>query len=291
MATEEATEVAEQIVVEEAEITEAEEVEEIEEETSEDEDDGEEQPESEEEQTTEDEGGLVVSLDEDEEDAEVSQPMRDLRQQNRDLKKRLKEIEAAKSVDNLEIGEKPKLEDFDYNTEKFEAALLEWSARKTEVETKTKEREEFAQRQVAEFEEKKALYNAARKKLNVKNFEEAEDVVKSTLPQIVQDVIIDNAKDPALVFYALGKNPKAMEGLSKAETLREAVSAAYKLGAQEAKMKVTGMKNKPKPETKIQGGAKPVKTGERQLEKLREEAAKTGDYTKVHAYKKQLRAS
>ena len=268
----------------EAEVVDAEEIETPD---TEDDDNGETPAEAEAEQEAEaEDGGLVVSLD-DEEDEEVSQPFREVRQQNRELKKRLKELEASKVEAAPELGEKPKLEDFDYDTEKFETALIEWSGRKSEIEATQKKQREVAEAAVAEFQEKKVRFNDAKKDLGVKDYDTAEEVVTSTLPQIVQDIIIDNAKDPALMIYALGKNPKAMEKISKATTLREAVAAAWDLSAQEARMKVTSMKNKPKPETRVEG-AKPVKTGDRQLEKLRAKAAQTGDFTEVNAYKKQM---
>ena len=237
-----------------------------------------------------DDSSILVTLDDEEDEDDASQPFRELRQQNRELTKRLKELESGKDAEAVvDVGEKPKLSDFDYDSDKFSEALLSWNERKREADAKAQAEREAGEQLAAEYQERLAGYRSAAKSLGVKDFDAAEEVVKETLPEVVQSIIVDNAKRPELVTYALGKNPDLMKDLPKGGSFRDAAKAAYMLGQIEANLKVTGMKKKPKPEGRIATGAKSLATGERQLEKLREEAAKTGDYTKVNAYRRKAR--
>ena len=54
-------------------------------------------------------------------------------------------------------------------------------------------------------------------------------------------------------------------------------------------MKVTNRKAAPPPEKTVRGNGAVSGTVDSQLERLRAEAEKTGNYTKVNAYKMQLR--
>lgn len=276
-------------------VTESDEIEEVEAPEIEDEnttedgaDDEQETPELAAEQEAET-GGLVVSLGEEEDEDDQSQPFRDMRQELREAKRELKELKASKQVETMqEVGEKPTLQDFDFDADKFEAALLDWNGRRQEAETKAKAEQEAVEKMASEYQENLASYKSRAKALPVKDFDEVEEVVREALPESVQSIIIDNAADPALMVYAMGKNPSVMADLPKGQSVRDIAKAAFALGAMEKGMKVTGMKPKPKPEGRVSGGVKPVTSGQKHLEKLRDEAAKTGDMTKVIAYKRKL---
>lgn len=251
--------------------------------------DGEQEPELATEQETEP-GGLVVTIGEEEdEDENASQPFRDMRQELRETKRKLKELEAAQATAPQEVGEEPQLADFDYDAGKYKTALLDWNTRKQKAEADAKAKEEEGQKLASQFQEKLSGYKAKAKELPVKDFDEVEELVRESLPEVTQNIIVDCAEKPELMVYALGKNPKIMADLPKGGTFRDAVAAAYALGKMEAGLKVTGMKNKPKPEGRVTGGARLPKTGDQKLEELEAEAARTGNRTKVLAHKRSLK--
>lgn len=232
--------------------------------------------------------GLVVSIG-DEEEAEETPVIRTVRQKNREQAKRIKELEerlsqASPPAQATELGPKPKIEDHDYDAGAFETALESWIAQKAKVDAEKAEREATSQKQQAEYSKKLESYNAAKAQLNVKDFSDAEDAVKSALSLEQQGVIVALSKDPALIIYALGKNPDTSERLAKSTDL---VAFSYELAKIETSMKVTGTK-KPAPEKRVRGGNVPVVSGEKQLERLEAEADRTGDRTAVQAYKRQL---
>jgi hypothetical protein len=86
----------------------------------------------------------------------------------------------------------------------------------------------------------------------------------------------------------LGKNPKKAKELSE---LKDPVQFAFAMGKLETQLKITSRKTTPPPpEKKVVGNAS-ASSSDDMLEKLRDEAARTGDFTKVVAYKRQLKQS
>jgi len=103
-----------------------------------------------------------------------------------------------------------------------------------------------------------------------------------------QGVVIQGAENPALVIYALGKNPKKAKELA---SIADPVKFAFAIAKLETQLKVTGKRTPPPPEKTVGGGTAPIRGAvDSNLERLREDAARTGDYSKVYAYKKQKRA-
>tara|TARA_R110000744_G_scaffold371480_1_gene482498 strand:- start:89 stop:964 length:876 start_codon:yes stop_codon:yes gene_type:complete len=239
------------------------------------------------------EPALVVSFGDDEEDeAEATPVIRSMRQKLKDQKARIKELEQAtvenKAVEAVQLGEKPTLESVDYDSDKFETALLEWNATKRDMDaekTAKAEREEAAQ---SRYMDRLDTYQKAKVSLGAKDFDDAEEVVRESLNTAQQSIIVANAKRPEILIYALGKNPDMLKGLAAEQDL---ASFAFRLGQMESGMKVTGMSTKPTPEKRLKGGGTPpMGSGSKKLEQLRTEAEKTGDYSKVTAYKKQMRS-
>ena len=235
----------------------------------------------------------VVSFgdEEDEKPEAESNVLRTVRQKEREARKRIKELEkqveeqaASKAV---ELGPKPTLADCDYDDARFEAELIAYTSRKTEVaqrEQAEKSKQEAIQ---AAFDAKVQSYQAAKTSLGYKDFGESESVVTDTLSVTQQGVIVDVANDPANFIYALGKYPGKAEELAK---ITNHVHLAAAIARMESKMTVTGKKSKPAPEKRIKSAGGVGVSGEKKLEQLRAEAEKTNDYSKVNAYKKQLRS-
>ena len=103
-----------------------------------------------------------------------------------------------------------------------------------------------------------------------------------TLSTVQQGLLIDGTDNPAVVLYAIGKRPELLKELAAEENPVKFVKRLVKL---ESTMTITKRKPGAPPEEIPESSGKKSSSGN-QLEKLREEAAKTGDFSKVVAYKK-----
>lgn len=226
-----------------------------------------------------------------EKELEAPEWVKDLRKQHRELAKRNRELEeqlkqVAPQKAPTQLGEKPTLESCDYDGDKFEAELTSWHERKRKIEDEVRQRENEVENQKKAWQTTVATYESAKGSLKVKDFSDAEDFVKDTLSVTQQGIILQGAKDAALVVYALGKNPAKAQELA---AIKDPIKFAFEVARLEKDLKVS-TKKAPPPEKVVRTGGTPISgNAERTLERLREEAAKTGNYSKVIAFKKQLK--
>jgi hypothetical protein len=252
-------------------------------------------PEAEAEDESEDDE-LVVTIGEDSPPPEETTPapdwVRDLRKQYREEKKRSKELE--KKLETLTKGDekkattlpqKPTLELADYDTEQYENMLTDWYEKKRKYETEQQAVQQKEQEAQQEWQGKLDSYEDAKSKLKVRDFEDAEELVTEQFTTIQQGMILAGADNPALVVYALGKNPKKAAELA---SIQDPVKFAFTLAKMETQLK-TSKRSAPPPERTVTGTGTLSGSVDRTLDRLREEAAKTGDFTKVVAYKRQKR--
>jgi hypothetical protein len=216
---------------------------------------------------------------------EVRQNNRKLAKENRELKARL-EQQASTENKPVQLGQKPTLESCDYDEEAFETQLTQWHETKRQLEQQEEEAAQRVENERQAWHQKLENYSTKRQALKVRDFDEAEEVIQQHLSHTQIAMIIQAAEDPALVNYAIGKNPKKAEELAK---IKDPVKFAYEAGKLEAKLKVTNRKAATKPEKKITGNASVSGSVDSNLERLRAEAEKTGDYSKVMAFKRQQR--
>jgi hypothetical protein len=239
---------------------------------------------------------LVVTIGEDSPPPEETTPapdwVRDLRKQYREEKKRSKELE--KKLETLTKGDekkattlpqKPTLELADYDTEQYENMLTDWYEKKRKYETEQQAVQQREQEAQQEWQGKLDSYEDAKSKLKVRDFEDAEELVTEQFTTIQQGMILAGADNPALVVYALGKNPKKAAELA---SIQDPVKFAFTLAKMETQLK-TSKRSAPPPERTVTGTGTLSGSVDRTLDRLREEAAKTGDFTKVVAYKRQKR--
>ena len=218
--------------------------------------------------------------------------VRELRKSHRELQRKVREYEeqsaratAPAAVPTL--GAKPKLEDHDYDTDKYETALEAWYRQKDTVEAARRQAEAQAEAQRKAWQDKLDGYAKAKADLRVKDYEDAEATVQESLNTVQQGVLLQGADNPALVVYALGKNPKKAKELA---SINDPVKFAFAVAKMEAQLKVNPAKRPPAPERAITGSSAPISgTVDSTLERLRAEAEKTGDMTKVIRYRNQLR--
>jgi len=203
----------------------------------------------------------------------VRQRNRELEKELRDTRKKLQETTAAKEP---AATKKPTLQDFDYDTEKYEAALIPW------YENDRKRKEE-ASRSEQDWNARLEAYQEAKTGFKADDFDEAEATALEVLDQTQQGIIVHGAADPTMLVYALGKNEAKAKELA---AIKDPVKFAFAIAKLEATLKVSTKKPATQPEGRISGNAAPSGTVDSTLERLRTEAAKTGDFTKVMAYKR-----
>lgn len=244
---------------------------------------------------------VVVSINgeapDPEEEEEVRAPgwVRDLRKQYREEKRRAKDLE--QKIQQLEqrtqpaqqpLGQKPTLDSVDYDTERYEKELAAWYDKKRQHDDRqmsVKAEQEAVQKG---WEKKLEGYHSAKAELKVKDYDFAEDVVQDTLSVMQQGMIVQGAENPALLVYALGKNPKKAKELA---SITDPVKFAFAVAKLETNLKVTNRKASSTPEKKISGTGRPSGSVDSTLERLRAEAERTGNYSKVTQYKKQRQSA
>jgi len=211
----------------------------------------------------------------------VRQRNRELEKELRETRKKLEEKEIAQK--EPEVGAKPTLQALDYDTDKYESALTSWYERKRKADEKAAEARAEAEKAEKSWAEKLEAYQEAKATFKADDFDEAEASVKEVLDQTQQGIIVHGAADPALLIYALGKNEAKAKEIS---AIKDPVKFAFAIAKLEDQLKVSTKKPATQPEGKIVGNARPSGTVDSTLARLREEANRTGDYTKVMAYKR-----
>ena len=249
----------------------------------------------------EDEDDVVVSITgeapdpEEEEEARAPEWVRDLRKEYRNEKRRAKELE--QKIEQLErgsapqaqpLGQKPTLEGADYDTERYETELTSWYEKKREHDENQNVVQSQQKAVQKEWDTKLESYHTSKTELKVKDYEFAEDVVQDNLSVMQQGMIVQGADNPALVVYALGKNPKKAKEIA---SITDPVKFAFAVAKLETNLKVTKRKASSKPEKKISGTGRPSGSVDNTLDRLRADAEKTGDFSKVLQYKKQKRSA
>ena len=217
---------------------------------------------------------------------ELRKTNRELQRQNRELQGRLQA--APPEIKPVVIGNKPKLEDHDYDAEKYEEALTNWFDRKRQADEVNAKQEAEVMNQQKAWQAKLDGYGKAKAELRVKDFEDAEEVAQQVFSITQQGVLLQGADNPALVVYALGKNPAKAKELAE---IKDPVKFAFAVAKLEKDLKVTNRRQAPAPERIISGTGRSSGAVDSTLERLRADAERTGNMTKVIAYKAQKRAA
>lgn len=230
----------------------------------------------------------------------VSAPqwVKELRKSDREKARKIRELEAtlktqqqpAQVTQVPTLGAKPKLEEFDYDEVKFDSALEQWYETKRKVDAVKAESEARERARQEAAQAKHAGYQKEAKALGVKDYQDAESEVVAELSVEQQGILLAGADKPALLVYALGRNPAKLKTLA---AITDPVRFAFAAAKLEKELKVTSRNApKPAPEARISssGGGAPASGGsQKTLDRLREKAEKTGDYSEVIRYKRQLK--
>lgn len=241
---------------------------------------------------SEDSDEIIVAIDGEESPPQEEQAapewVRELRREHRELKKRNRELESRVSQSTetnpvVTLGAKPSLEALDYDTEKYEQSLADWYERKRLVDDQQAKARRSEEEQQRAWNAKLEGYVEAKTKLKVRDYDDAEEVAQQLFNVVQQGVMIQGAENPALVIYALGKNPKKAKELA---AIDDPVKFAFAVAKLESQLKISNRKAATKPEKTFSATAPARGAVDSTLERLREEAARTGNMDKVMAYKR-----
>lgn len=203
------------------------------------------------------------------------------------LQKQLEEKLAEKPEPaDIVVGEAPKLEDFNYEEEKFSKAYSEYAEKVQKANLQKQQKDVELQKQQAHWTEKRTKYAVQQKTHAFKDFNDSEDYVVSVLNNTQQNIILNGANDAALLVYYLGRSPDTLEALEK---IKDPIDFAVKVGMLEARLSTKQKKKAPAPEKRVAGKKSTSVKSDTTLEKLRKEAEVTGEYTKLQAYKRTLK--
>lgn len=212
---------------------------------------------------------------------EAPEWVKKVREENRELKRQLKQREAQQMPQQV-LREEPTLDDHDYDDEAFKQDYAQWLQEKQQIDAQVQaERQKYQQY----HERYKADVDAIKAK--APDYDEVELSVVDVLSEQKQGLLQMLVDNPAKVVYALGKNsPAQLDRLSKLDDIQFAKQIVLMEMQMSSKTKSRNQ-NKPKPKThELEGVAGGADT---RLAKLEAEADRTGDRSKVAAYKKQMR--
>lgn len=261
--------------------------------------DGETPPEGEQGQEAGNDEHVVISIGDappapEEDAAKAPQWVRDLRISDREKAKEIRELKeklqaATVGAKPAEPAKKPTLAECDYDEDTFESKLTAWHEQQSAIREAAKEKERSEQKANDEWQAQVDTYNKEKTALKVPDYEDAEATAVEILSVTQRGIIVSGAKNSATVMYALGKNPAKAKELA---SINNPVKFAFAVAELESKLKVTPRKAPPAPERQVHGTTSvAIGAGDAELERLRADAAKTGDMSKVHAYKKSKRAA
>ena len=216
---------------------------------------------------------------------DVRQKSRDVKKENQDLKRQLREMQVKVDapIAQPELGVKPTLEGHDWDSEAYSASLENWMSRKQEQDQRKVADERVQQGIQMQWQQKLSQYDEKKAKLRVSGFADAEAVAQESLHPVQLGIIIQGAEDPAKVIYAIGKNDERAKALAK---ITDPVQFAFAVSKLEASLKTT-TKTAPPPSTIPKGSGSKVGSNAT-LDKLRDEASRTGDMSKVMEYKRKM---
>ena len=240
-----------------------------------------------------DEDEVVISIGEESppQDEEVRAPawVRELRKSNREKERKIRELEAKLNTSATEtkpvaLVSRPTLESCDYDSDEYEQKLANWYDHKREYDAAEANAKAQQDAEAKAWQDKLDSYAKAKSSLKVRDYEEAEATALDTFNVTQQGIVLQGSDNPALLIYAIGKSTKRAKELA---AITDPVKFAFAVAKLETQLKVTNRRAATAPERTITtSGGRVSGSIDSQLDRLRAEALKTGDLSKVMAYKR-----
>lgn len=218
--------------------------------------------------------------------------VKELRREAKEGKRRIKELESQLSQNQkpqeVVLGEKPTLESVGWDSEEYETKLAEWYEQKRSHDDQERKKQAEQENATKAWQEKLSNYEVKKNavKTKVRDFDEAEELAREVLNETQQGILIHGAKNPELIIYHLGKKPEKAKELAG---IKDPIQFAFAAANIDAQIKVQTRKPQTNPERKPSGSASLSNVIDSKLESLEKEADRTGDRSKVIAYKKSLK--
>jgi hypothetical protein len=184
----------------------------------------------------------------------------------------------------VKVPDKPTLESCDFDAEEYEKKYDEWHQTKLKADSFGQKAKAKQEKQEKDWQTRVDGYVAAKKAFPKPDYVEAETLVQNTLTPAQQTILVARSCNPTQLVYALSKSKNKLKELAETDDL---IAFAYEIAHLDSQMKT---KSQPKPEAKAITGRTPTLGNDASLNRLRAEAEKTGDYSKVVQYKKKQRS-
>lgn len=219
-------------------------------------------------------GDEEIPLMEEDDDHVDGQPapqwVKDLRKNNREKDKELRElrrqleqvqsrpIEQQPQQQTDAIPPKPTLESCEYDEEAFEQAMTDWHERKSRAEQQMQQKERQQQEYQQRFQQRVEAHKQRAAKLPVKDYQEMEEIVRAEVPDLHKEILIHCADEGSeLIAYGLGKSQQLRQRVA-AET--DPIRAAFLLGQISKQVHLAPKPKKAiKPEPEVRGGGADAK--------------------------------
>lgn len=253
-----------------------------------------------------DEEGLVLSLGEDEaandeddqEDltpkarkrwAEMRIQLRQEKTARREAEQRLAAaapVAAAVST----LGPEPTMEDedVDFDADKFKVKYKAWIDTKVKADQVEETTKQAQRQQQTQWETRLSAVDKAASSMKFRAAEDANEVFDEVFSVMQRGIILDTPDDPktsAMLRQVLGANPAIAKKLAAIQHPGKFIFALKDIVD---KMKTAPRRTAPVPEREVKSSTTGAAAVDSQIERLRGEARKSGDYSKVAAYNRQL---
>lgn len=246
----------------------------------------------------ESEGQLVIGFEgEDEPEGQAdaqrapSSWVTELRKRDREKAARIRELErklaAAAPSSAPVVGPEPTFEDCGNDPAVYRDKLSAWTARKAAADAEAKRQRDEQEAQARTWTQRLARVDAEEARLGVAGADDAREAFMSQLSDLQRAIIMHAYEDPQLTAklrYAIGRSPTELARLA---AIQDPTRFAVAIAELRQKMKTNRKGPAPKPETRVRPGTPGAGAGsavDNQLERLRAEAERTRDQTKVIAY-------
>ncbi|EHT8070496.1 phage capsid protein [Salmonella enterica] len=218
-------------------------------------------------------GDEEIPLTEEDDDHVDGQPapqwVKDLRKNNREKDKELRELRRqleqiqTKPAEQQQpqsdvIPPKPTLESCDYDEVAFEQAVTDWHEKKSRVEQSKQQQQRQQQEYQQRFQQRIEAHQKRASTLPVKDYQQMEEIVRAEVPDLHKEILIHCADEGSeLIAYGLGKSQQLRQRVA-AET--DPLRAAFLLGQISKQVSLAPKVRKAiKPEPEVRGGGADAK--------------------------------
>lgn len=220
-------------------------------------------------------GDEEISLTEEDDEHVDGQPapqwVKDLRKNNREKDKELRELrrqleqiqtkpaEQQQPLQQVDvIPPKPTLESCDYDEVAFEQAVTDWHEKKSRAEQSKQQQLRQQQEYQQRFQQRVEAHQKRASTLPVKDYQQMEEIVRAEVPDLHKEILIHCADEGSeLIAYGLGKSQQLRQRVA-AET--DPLRAAFLLGQISKQVSLAPKARKAiKPEPEVRGGGADAK--------------------------------